>query len=34
VDSGQMRLHAIAPTGTRIEETEVLFSKSTMKSGT
>ncbi|MGA2130804.1 MAG: efflux RND transporter permease subunit [Bryobacteraceae bacterium] len=27
VDSGQMRLHAIAPTGTRIEETEVLFSK-------
>src|ERR1700723_2763032 len=27
VDSGQMRLHAMAPTGTRIEETEVLFSK-------
>ena len=27
VDSGQMRLHALAPTGTRIEETEVLFSK-------
>jgi multidrug efflux pump subunit AcrB len=27
VDSGQMRMHAIAPTGTRIEETEVLFSK-------
>ncbi len=27
VDSGQMRLHAIAPTGLRIEETEVLFSK-------
>jgi len=27
VDSGQMRLHATAPTGTRIEETEVLFSK-------
>jgi multidrug efflux pump subunit AcrB len=26
VDSGQMRLHAIGPTGTRIEETEVLFS--------
>ncbi len=26
VDSGQMRLHAIAPTGLRIEETEVLFS--------
>jgi multidrug efflux pump subunit AcrB len=27
VDSGQMRLHAMAPTGTRIEETEVLFSR-------
>jgi len=27
VDSGQMRLHAMAPTGTRIEETEVLFGK-------
>src|SRR6202167_491397 len=27
VDSGQMRLHAMAPTGTRIEETEVLFSQ-------
>ncbi|MGA2588788.1 MAG: efflux RND transporter permease subunit [Bryobacteraceae bacterium] len=27
VDSGQMRLHAMAPTGTRLEETEVLFSK-------
>jgi multidrug efflux pump subunit AcrB len=27
VDSGQLRLHAMAPTGTRIEETEVLFSK-------
>jgi len=27
VDSGQMRLHAIAPTGTRIEETEALFSR-------
>jgi len=27
VDSGQMRLHAMAPTGTRIEETEVLFAK-------
>ncbi len=25
VDSGQMRLHARAPSGTRIEETEVLF---------
>src|SRR5579871_1687937 len=27
VDSGQMRLHAMAPTGTRIEETEALFSR-------
>jgi multidrug efflux pump subunit AcrB len=27
VDSGQMRLHAMAPTGTRIEETEVLFAR-------
>ncbi len=26
VDSGQMRLHARAPSGTRIEETEVVFS--------
>jgi multidrug efflux pump subunit AcrB len=26
VDSGQMRLHARAPSGTRIEQTEVLFS--------
>ena len=25
VDSGQMRLHARAPTGTRIEQTEVIF---------
>ena len=25
VDSGQMRLHARAPSGTRIEETEVIF---------
>src|SRR5215813_26448 len=27
VDSGQMRLHARAPSGTRIEQTEVLFSE-------
>jgi multidrug efflux pump subunit AcrB len=27
VDSGQMRLHARAPSGTRIEQTEVYFSK-------
>jgi multidrug efflux pump subunit AcrB len=27
VDSGQMRLHARAPAGTRIEETEVVFAK-------
>ena len=27
VDSGQMRLHARAPAGTRIEETEVRFAE-------
>jgi multidrug efflux pump subunit AcrB len=27
VDSGQLRLHALAPTGTRLEQTEVIFSK-------
>jgi multidrug efflux pump subunit AcrB len=27
VDSGQLRLHARAPTGTRIEETEVIFAR-------
>ena len=27
VDSGQMRLHARAPTGTRIEKTEMIFAR-------
>lgn len=27
VDSGQLRLHAMAPTGTRLEQTEVIFSR-------